>query len=204
MRPVSTEFPRSQAFGSYATAGVVGNPYGSEVQQLVALYGNYQPFGHAGEDIACPIGTPVHAMADGVVVWAGWADEMAGDESDWGYRQRFYVYKHFPGILTVIKHEGRTDGLLYSLYGHLSSNDVAPAGTVVREGDLIGYSGNTMSRTTYVGAHLHVEALVDMSYRSSGGLIYGRTDPAKWYGQANRPQFTPDEKFLVDLQLSLP
>lgn len=204
MRPVAAEFEQSQGFGSFATAGVVGNPYGSTVQQLVAQYGNYQPFGHAGEDIACPIGTPVHAMADGVVVWAGWAEDMDGDDSDWGYRQRFYVYKRFPGILTVIHHPNRPDWLKYSLYGHLSSNDVAPAGTVVRESDLIAYSGNTASRTSFVAAHLHVEALVDMSYKSAGGLIYGRTDPSAFYGDASPNPYTFDQQFLLGLGLTLP
>ncbi|MFK0005462.1 M23 family metallopeptidase [Paenarthrobacter sp. NPDC090520] len=204
MRPVDSKWPQSQGFGSYATAGVAGNPRGSIVQQLVAQYGDYQPFGHAGEDIACPIGTPVHALADGVVVWAGWAEDMAGDESDWGYRQRFYVYKRFPGILTVIRHDNRSDGLLYSLYGHLSSNDIAPQGTVVKEGDQVALSGNTASRTSFVAAHLHVEALVDMSFRSSGGLIYGRTDPSRWYGATSPKSYSVDEQWLLDLGLSIP
>ena len=68
MRPVDAQFMVSQEFGSDATAGVTADPNGSEVQQLVAAYGNYQPYGHAGQDIACPIGTPVHAIAAGTVL----------------------------------------------------------------------------------------------------------------------------------------
>ena len=56
MRPVSDQFGVTQGFGSLATAGVVGDMNGSQVQVLVALYGNYQPFGHAGADLGCPVG----------------------------------------------------------------------------------------------------------------------------------------------------
>lgn len=173
MRPVDAKWPVSQTFGSFPTAGVIGNWNGSTVQRLVAQYGNYQPFGHAGEDIACPIGTPVHAIADGVVVWADWGTNLPGDDSDWGYRQRWYLYKSFPGIVTVIQHDG-----WLSVYGHLSSNDAAPKGTRVKEGQVIGLSGNTGG----VAPHLHVAAIVDTSYRTGGGLIYGCTDPSKFYG----------------------
>lgn len=179
MRPVSNAFPASQGFASYATAGVIGNARGTTVQQLVAMYGNYQPHGHAGEDIACPVGTPVYAMADGVVLYAGWAEDLPGDDS-WsssGYFRRWALYRFFPGIVTVIQHPWGV-----GIYAHLSNNDMAPKGTRVKEGQLIALSGNTSSRKTRLGAHLHVEAVVDLSYRTGGGLIYGRTNPARFYG----------------------
>ncbi|QNO12685.1 endolysin [Arthrobacter phage Tweety19] len=177
VRPVAAVHKTSQPFGSYATAGVVGNPNGSTVQQLVAMYGNYQPFGHAGEDIACPIGTPVYAIADGEVVWADWATNLPGDDSDLGYRRRWYFYKGFPGILTVIKHP-QLGPNVYTAYAHLSDNNMAPVGTKVRAGQLIAKSGNTGG----VAPHLHVEYLVDPTYSSSGGFIYGRKNPALLYG----------------------
>ncbi|GGH93697.1 M23 family metallopeptidase [Arthrobacter liuii] len=177
MRPVSNEFPVSQEFGSDATAGVTGDPNGSEVQQLVAAYGNYQPYGHAGQDIACPIGTPVHAIADGTVIWADWGTNLPGDATDAGYRQRWYLYKNFPGIVTLIQHDG-----WISMYGHLSSNDAAPVGTVVTEGQLIGLSGNTKAPGVTLGAHLHVGALVDLTYSCANGYIYGCVDPSPYYG----------------------
>ena len=176
MRPVDAQFMVSQEFGSDATAGVTADPNGSEVQQLVAAYGNYQPYGHAGQDIACPIGTPVHAIAAGTVIWADWGSNLPGDDSDAGYRQRWYMYKYFPGIVTLIQHVG-----WISMYGHLSSNDAAPVGTVVAEGQLIGLSGNTKAPGVTLGAHLHVGALVDLSYACSGGLIYGCTNPEPFY-----------------------
>lgn len=179
MRPVAAKFPVSQGFGGGATQGV--DPYGNDpMAALVRLYGNYQPFGHAGEDIACPVGTPVYAMASGTVLWADWGTNLPGDESDWGYRQRFYLYKGFPGIVTVIQHPWGK-----GVYAHLSSNDPAPKGTTVREGQLIGYSGDTGG----VAPHLHVEALINDSYITQGGLIYGRTNPASFYGTIT-PQST--------------
>lgn len=178
MRPVDAQFPVSQEFGSYATAGVVGNPNGSEVQQLVAEYGNYQPFGHAGQDIACPIGTPVHAIADGTVLWADWGTNLPGDDS-WspsGYFARWALYKTFPGIVTVIQHDG-----WISVYAHLSDAPLNP-GDRVTEGQQIALSGNTRAPGVSLGAHLHVEALVDLTYSTGNGLIYGRTDPTPYFG----------------------
>ena len=186
MRPVDKKYPRSQGFGEGATAGV--DPHGTHpMAPYVRMYGNYQPFGHAGEDIACPVGTPVYAMAPGKVVWADWGTNLPGDETDWGYRQRFYLYKGFPGIVTIIQHPWGK-----GVYAHLSSNDAAPVGTVVKEGQLIGYSGDTGG----VAPHLHVEALVDDGYNTVGGLIYGRTNPAQFYGTGSAavaPQSTKED-----------
>lgn len=196
MRPVSDEFPVTQPFGSLATAGVAADPNGTEVQQLVAEYGNYQPYGHAGQDIGCPIGTPVHAIAAGTVLWADWGTNLPGDES-WspsGYFARWALYKTFPGIVTVIQHDG-----WISVYAHLSDAPLNP-GDVVTEGQQIALSGNTRSPGVSLGAHLHVEALVDLSYSTGNGLVYGRTDPTPYFGGiAAQGTVTPTEGFLMAL-----
>jgi len=84
---------------------------------------------HGGVDIATPSGTNVMATADGQVIYADWAPDY--------------------GILIVIKHKyGYT-----SWYGHLSKI-LVKKGEIVKQGQIIGLSGNT-GRTT--GPHLHFE-----------------------------------------------
>jgi len=176
MRPVSAEFEVSQEFGGGATAGVVANPDpNSGMGYYVWLYGNYQPFGHAGMDIACPIGTPVYAPADGEVLYAGWCEDLPGS----GSVRKWLLYYNFGGIVTVIQHNG-----WISVIAHQSTNEAVYAGMQVKEGQLIGKTGNTKTRTTYVAAHVHIEALVFNDYRTdvSNGIIYGRVNPAPFFG----------------------
>ena len=87
---------------------------------------------HKGVDLASPIGTPIHAAADGVVGRADWFS---------GY-----------GLYIAIEHGGE----LETRYGHMSRLNVA-AGQFVHKGDVIGYVGMT-GRTT--GPHLHYEVRV--------------------------------------------
>lgn len=189
MRPVDDKYEVSQEFGAMATAGVRGNIHASQdtVEYWVGRYGNYQPFGHAGMDFACPIGTPIYAMADGVVLYAGWSDDLPGDDS-WsssGYFRRWALYKYFPGIVTVIQHTG-----WISITAHQSTNDVVSVGQYVREGQVIGKTGNTSSRSSTLDSHLHVEALIDLNYPSINGLIYGRTNPRFYFGKGVAAQGT--------------
>lgn len=87
---------------------------------------------HKGVDLAGPVGTPVHATADGVVGRADWFS---------GY-----------GLYVQLEHGGD----LETRYGHMSRLNVA-AGQLVHKGDVIGYIGAT-GRTT--GPHLHYEVRV--------------------------------------------
>ena len=182
-RPVDAKYPISQLFAGLATRGVVGRPDGSEVEYLVWLYGDYQPYGHAGVDIACPVGTPVRAMRAGTVVYAGWGEDLPGDDS-WGpsgYFRRWGMYKNFPGIVTVIKADGANE---FDIYGHLLDNRPAPAGTHVQEGQQIALSGNTKTRTEKVGPHLHVVTVADpVNYSTDWPrLIFGCIDPTPLFG----------------------
>ncbi len=86
---------------------------------------------HAGVDIAAPAGTPVLAVADGVVTRAG---------TDGGYG-RFVEVRHAEGVV--------------SLYAHLGAIAAeARPGTAVTLGTSIGLIGSTGTST---GAHLHFE-----------------------------------------------
>jgi murein DD-endopeptidase MepM/ murein hydrolase activator NlpD len=87
---------------------------------------------HKGVDLAGPVGTPVHATADGTVSKAEW----------------FSSY----GLYISLEHGGD----LQTRYGHMSRLNVA-AGQHVRKGDIIGFIGST-GRST--GPHLHYEVRV--------------------------------------------
>jgi len=89
---------------------------------------------HAGIDLSGPLGTPIYATADGVVMNAGW--------NSGGY-----------GNLIKIDH-GRG---IETRYGHLSSIGIQPGQKVTR-GQLIGRMGST-GRST--GSHLHYEVRID-------------------------------------------
>lgn len=84
---------------------------------------------HKGHDFAAPTGTPIHATADGVVVYAS--------------RQSAY------GLLIKIQHEFGFE----TRYAHLSKIRVK-VGQRVSRGERIGDMGNT-GRST--GSHLHYE-----------------------------------------------
>jgi len=89
---------------------------------------------HPGIDLAGPVGTPIYATADGVVLRAGW--------NSGGY-----------GNLVELDH-GRG---IATRYGHMSAVMVQ-AGQRVTRGQQIGRMGST-GRST--GSHLHYEVRID-------------------------------------------
>jgi murein DD-endopeptidase MepM/ murein hydrolase activator NlpD len=88
---------------------------------------------HTGVDIPAPIGTPIHAAADGEVATAGW--------------NRAY------GKCIIIDH----DGGVSTLYGHCSAL-LVHAGQQVKKGEVIGRVGSTGWST---GPHCHFEKRVN-------------------------------------------
>jgi len=84
---------------------------------------------HTGVDLAAPMGTPVRAAADGIIVETEW-------QSGYG---RLIIIDHGNGLQTY--------------YGHLSSFNVVP-GQEIRRGDVIGRSGASGRVTS---PHLHYE-----------------------------------------------
>jgi len=88
---------------------------------------------HSGVDFASKRGTPVHATADGVVVFSGWRS---------GY-----------GRLVEIRH---MDGMV-TRYAHNQNNLVAE-GEMVEKGQVIAKLGST-GRST--GPHVHFEVRID-------------------------------------------
>lgn len=92
----------------------------------------YKGSGHNGIDFGTPIGTPVKAAMEGVILGAG--NTSIGRCLSYG---KWIMIKHPNGLTT--------------LYGHLSLISVVK-GQQVSVGEKIGYSGNTGNST---GPHLH-------------------------------------------------
>lgn len=88
---------------------------------------------HNGVDLAAPIGTPIYAAADGIVLAAMNQDAYCPH----GAYGKYVAIKHLNGLTTV--------------YGHMSLI-VAKQNQAVKRGDLIGYVGRTGYAT---GPHLH-------------------------------------------------
>ncbi|AHW64888.1 1,4-beta-N-acetylmuramidase [Corynebacterium glyciniphilum AJ 3170] len=118
---------------------------------------------HAGLDFACPVGTPIYAPADGVVIQG--KDRAQGSVNGFGSwiwldcqesvgKDFIFGHVHHPGILVK-------------------------AGDRVRAGQQIGVSGNE-GRTT--GPHVHAEV-----YGSPGKLGGKHQDPALYFAGATAP-----------------
>jgi murein DD-endopeptidase MepM/ murein hydrolase activator NlpD len=84
---------------------------------------------HTGIDISAPMGTPIKATADGIVMYANW-------NSGYG---RCVIVDHGNGLQT--------------LYGHMSKIEVID-GQEIRQGETVGRVGSSGHST---GSHLHYE-----------------------------------------------
>ena len=93
---------------------------------------------HHGVEFVNRFGTPVHAAADGIVIFAG--PDTEATYSPW---------RDYYGNLVVIRH----DDDLYTLYAHLSKITVE-AGKRIQAGDQIGEVGQS---GVAIGSHLHFE-----------------------------------------------
>lgn len=113
----------------------------------------YYPGGgeHLGADIAAPIGTPIYAPANGIVVWTnegfpsdngGYPDASAG----WPY-----------GAANNMAMITRVNGTTYFIsFAHMSTGIVVSPGQTVSQGQLMGYTGNSGNS---FGAHCHIEVV---------------------------------------------
>lgn len=139
-------------------------PKGTRISQRFGTSpGGYNPAGgHTGIDAACPAGTVLRAPADGVIEWANWCTTDTGWDNPW-------LLTAGGGISVVLNCGPGKPNFNFS---HLSKTD-RNKGDRVKQGDIIGISGNTGKWTT--GAHCHFEAMADgWNIHSS---TYGRINP---------------------------
>jgi murein DD-endopeptidase MepM/ murein hydrolase activator NlpD len=106
------------------SGGRVSSNYGARMHPILGYLRM-----HAGIDIAAPYGSPIYAVADGRVSFAGWHG---------GH-----------GNYVKLEHSGN----LGTGYGHMSRIGVK-VGQQIRRGQVIGYVGSTGLST---GPHLHYE-----------------------------------------------
>ncbi|MES2098018.1 MAG: M23 family metallopeptidase [Pseudomonadota bacterium] len=116
---------RRQGFMGLPVNGRISSSFGMRLHPILGYVRM-----HKGMDIACPWGTPVYAVIDGTVNWAGYKGG----------------YGNFIGI-------SAPGGRVGTGYGHLSRIAVR-SGERVQRGELVGYSGSSGLST---GPHLHFE-----------------------------------------------
>jgi hypothetical protein len=106
-----------------------------------------KPRGHNGIDYAVPVGTPVRASLDGVVIRADFAEPHPGDADGRSY-----------GWIVVLYHgqNAETGVYTYTVYAHLSPLVLKPlVGDRVKAGEEIALSGDSGN----VKPHLHFETI---------------------------------------------
>lgn len=140
---------------------------------------SYRNGRHEGVDIFCPYGTPVLAAKNGYVLTVS-ADYH---ELSKPFRDRLLDISgklvSTPAEVTDILHgrriildHGYMDGRwVITVYSHLSEVELnLTPGTLVRQGSVIGYVGNsgTSDAGTIKGSHLHFEIRVNNHYLGEG------------------------------------
>ena len=123
--------------------------------------------GHPGYDYRMPEGTPLRAVADGTVLFAGLEP----------LRPCPQLGRPVQALLVELVHDAPSGERLASVYGHLSRLDVA-TGARVESGTVIGLSGNTGCSGT---PHLHFGVARDV------GGVYRFLDPYGWHGATADP-----------------
>lgn len=138
---VAATVPSGGGSSSPVPGAVIGAHFGQ--------YGLWSRY-HTGLDFRASYGTPIKAVADGVVIYAGNSGDWAGNH---------VAIRHAGGVTTMSS--------------HMSSMAVS-AGQSVKAGQVIGYVGQTGRA---FGAHLHFELYpAGVKY----GDVYRAVNPVPW------------------------
>jgi peptidoglycan LD-endopeptidase LytH len=119
---------------------------------------------HQGWDLWAPVGTPIYAVANGVVEF------VRLDSGDYGSQ-----------ICASFENPNSPGSLLYAFYAHLSQIYVTEK-AVVEEGQVLGLTGNTGNASTlssFEDEHLHFELRTSVA---PGLGLSDRLDPAEFFG----------------------
>lgn len=131
--------PITQGFG----------PTDFELEPPLWYRGQWYEHFHAGLDIAAPHGTPVRAIAAGVVTFAG---EIADGAV-------VVEIEHAPGVT--------------SIYAHLQPDPPLRADRSVEAGDVVGFVGTTGVTT---GAHLHLAVFAGAEFIDPLSVLPARVE----------------------------
>jgi murein DD-endopeptidase MepM/ murein hydrolase activator NlpD len=114
---------------------------------------------HHGIDIATPEGTPLLAVADGIIVTSHTGPSIGG-------------------IMLVVQHPpaaAKAESYVYAVYKHLQSRSPLSPGTKVSKGQRIATSGKTGTVGGYFGSagfpHLHFETHINAEARWPSGQL---------------------------------
>ena len=130
---------------------------------------------HSGMDFRASVGTPVYAVADGVVKGTGDTDQTCPNASF--------------GKWVFIEHQGLG---LSSTSGHLSGIKVSE-GQKVSTGDIIGYAGNTGRSTA---PHLHLTIYATEGVNGEEGVRVTNRPSGACSGKTYRMPLAPTAAYL--------
>jgi murein DD-endopeptidase MepM/ murein hydrolase activator NlpD len=147
------------------------NP-GKPTQHFVGNYDWYKAnsvVGHNGTDWGVPVGTPLYAVADGVIEWVDTDVDDKGAIKGWGNYIRIW----------------HPDYGFHSFLAHMREQSKLKKGDVIKQGDVVGYTGNTGWST---GPHLHYSvrlAKPDSQYLGTTANTKGYVDPLLFHDWVN-------------------
>ena len=125
---------------------------------------------HAGVDLDAPVGTPIFAVADGVITLARYSDPMLGSDV-------LLMFRPTASMLTYLASVGSaaSDGVLFANYAHLSAVFVETGQRVAR-GTMIGRTG-TSGNADQKYPHLHFEIRMTRFPGIGAAGLRNRIDP---------------------------